>query len=39
MQLMGIDTGQMRLPLIEMSPENTERLKAILVDMGLVKEK
>lgn len=39
MQLMGIDTGEMRLPLIEMSPENTERLKAVMEEYGLLKDK
>lgn len=39
MQLMGIDTGEMRLPLIEMSPENTEKLVAVMKEYGLLKDK
>lgn len=38
MELMRLDTGEMRLPLVEMSPENTEKLKEIMIDYGLLEK-
>jgi len=35
MNLMGMDVGNLRLPLCEMAPENLEKLKKIMVDAGL----
>lgn len=35
MNLMGMDVGNLRLPLCEMAPENLEKLKACLLDLGL----
>lgn len=35
MQLMGLDTGEMRLPLIEMSEENTQKLKDAMIAYGI----
>lgn len=36
MQLMGLDTGEMRLPLVEMEPENLARLTTDLKTYGLI---
>lgn len=38
MELKGIDTGEMRLPLVEMSPENTEKLKEIMIEYGILEK-
>lgn len=38
MELMGMDTGEMRLPLIEMSDGNTIKLKDALVAYGLLED-
>lgn len=35
MNLMGMDVGDLRLPLCEMAPENIEKLKKSLMDAGL----
>jgi len=35
MNLMGMDVGNLRLPLCDMAPENLEKLKKIMVDAGL----
>ncbi|MEG2377981.1 MAG: dihydrodipicolinate synthase family protein, partial [Clostridia bacterium] len=35
MQLMGLDSGILRLPLYEMSSENTAILKEAMINMGL----
>ena len=36
MELMGIISGEIRLPLCRMKPENIEKLKKVLMDYGLV---
>ncbi len=35
MNLMGMDVGELRLPLCEMAPENLEKLKTCLLETGL----
>ncbi len=35
MNLMGMDVGNLRLPLYEMAPENLEKLKKSMLDAGL----
>ena len=35
MQLMGIDSGILRLPLVEISPENRAKLTAVMRDAGI----
>jgi len=37
MNWMGMAAGGLRLPLVELEPENQEKLREVLVDMGLVK--
>lgn len=37
MQLIGIDAGLPRLPLTELEPEHTERLKRAMSDLGLIR--
>jgi len=37
MNWMGMAAGKPRLPLVELEPENQEKLRKVLVDMGLVK--
>ncbi|MCS7131932.1 MAG: 4-hydroxy-tetrahydrodipicolinate synthase, partial [Hadesarchaea archaeon] len=37
MEMMGMPAGKPRLPLVELQPENREKLRKVLVDMGLVK--
>jgi len=37
MNWMGMAAGGLRLPLVELEPENQEKLRKVLVDMGLVK--
>lgn len=37
MNWMGMAAGGLRLPLVEPEPENQEKLRKVLVDMGLVK--
>lgn len=37
MQLIGIDVGLPRLPLTELEPEHTERLKTAMREVGLIK--
>lgn len=37
MNLMGMDVGELRLPLYEMAPENLEKLKKALTDVGIIK--
>ena len=37
MNLMGMNVGQFRLPLVDMAPENLEKLKASLRNLGLIK--
>lgn len=37
MNLMGMEVGQCRLPLCDMAPENLEKLKAALLNAGLLK--
>ncbi|MCK4405551.1 MAG: 4-hydroxy-tetrahydrodipicolinate synthase [Hadesarchaea archaeon] len=37
MNWMGMAAGGLRLPLVELEPENQEKLHKVLVDMGLVK--
>jgi len=39
MNLMGMDVGNLRLPLCEMAPENLEKLKKIMVGAGLLSTK
>lgn len=36
MNLMGMNVGQFRLPLVDMAPENLEKLKASLRALGLI---
>ena len=38
MQLLGRDTGELRLPMTELEPALTERLRRSLVDYGLLAE-
>jgi len=35
MNLLGMDVGNLRLPLVDMAPENLEKLKISLTDLGL----
>ena len=35
MNLLGMDVGNLRLPLVDMAPENLEKLKISLTDVGL----
>ncbi|MFB0920875.1 MAG: 4-hydroxy-tetrahydrodipicolinate synthase [Oscillospiraceae bacterium] len=35
MNLMGMDVGNLRLPLVDMAPENLEKLKTSLVNVGI----
>ena len=35
MNLMGMDVGNLRLPLVDMAPENLEKLKASLTNLGI----
>lgn len=37
MEMMGMPAGKPRLPLVELQPENREKLRRVLMDMGLVK--
>jgi 4-hydroxy-tetrahydrodipicolinate synthase len=37
MNMMGMAAGGLRLPLVEMRPENKEKLRKVLVELGLVK--
>jgi len=37
MNWMGMAAGGLRLPLVELEPENQEKLREVLTDMGLVK--
>jgi len=37
MNMMGMPAGGLRLPLVEMEPENVKRLRRVLVEMGLVR--
>ena len=37
MNWMGMAAGGLRLPLVELEPENQEKLRKVLIDMGLVK--
>ena len=37
MNWMGMAAGGLRLPLVELEPENQKKLRKVLVDMGLVK--
>jgi len=37
MEMMGMAAGNLRLPLVEMRPENREKLRKVLVELGLVK--
>ena len=37
MNWMGMAAGGLRLPLVELEPENQEKLPKVLIDMGLVK--
>lgn len=37
MDMMGMAAGDPRLPLVELSPENRDKLRRVLVDLGLVK--
>jgi len=36
MNLMGMDVGSLRLPLVDMDPKNLEKLKACLADLKLI---
>ncbi len=38
MNLMGLAAGKPRLPLVELEPENQDKLRKVLVEAGLVKE-
>lgn len=38
MDMMGMAAGKPRLPLVELQPENRERLRKVLVAMGLVQK-
>ena len=35
MNLMGMDAGELRLPLWEMAPANVEKLRASLLEVGV----
>ena len=37
MNMMGMAAGKPRLPLVEVGPENQEKLRRVLVELGLVK--
>ncbi len=37
MEMMGMPAGKPRLPLVELQPENREKLRRVLMDMGLMK--
>jgi len=37
MDMMGMAAGKPRLPLVEVGPENQEKLRRVLVELGLVK--
>jgi len=37
MEMMGMAAGKPRLPLVELRPENREKLRRVLVELGLVK--
>lgn len=37
MNWMGLAAGGLRLPMVELEPENQEKLREVLIDMGLVK--
>jgi 4-hydroxy-tetrahydrodipicolinate synthase len=37
MNLMGLDVGEPRLPLCDLAPENLEKLKKALADVGLIR--
>lgn len=37
MNWMGMAAGELRLPLVELESENQEKLRKVLIDMGLVK--
>jgi len=37
MDMMGMAAGKPRLPLVELRPENREKLRKVLVELGLVK--
>ena len=37
MNLLGMDVGNVRLPLVRMKPENIEKLRTVLKDYGLLK--
>lgn len=37
MNWMGMAAGELRLPLVELESENKEKLRKVLIDMGLVK--
>ncbi len=37
MNLMGMEVGQFRLPLVDMAPENLEKLKTSLRDLELIR--
>ncbi len=36
MELLGLAAGKPRLPLVELSPEKTEKLKAVIKELGLI---
>lgn len=38
MNILGMDVGDVRLPLVRMKPENREKLRRALIDYGLIKE-
>ncbi|MEM0301959.1 MAG: 4-hydroxy-tetrahydrodipicolinate synthase [Archaeoglobaceae archaeon] len=38
MELIGLPAGKPRLPLVELSAEKTEKLKKVLIDLGLIKK-
>jgi 4-hydroxy-tetrahydrodipicolinate synthase len=38
MNWMGMAAGGLRLPLVEMEPENQAKLRKVLVEMGLLKK-
>ena len=37
MEMMGMAAGKPRLPLVEVGPENREKLRKVLVELGLIK--
>jgi len=39
MNILGMDVGDVRLPLVRMKPENREKLRKVLEDYGLTAEK